>query len=103
MSNLIPKIGYDSDALATLCRKWRILRLALFGSVLRDDFRPDSDVDVVVSYDPDSHWSLWDVVDLQNELKDLFGRDVDIVEIEAVTNPISRKIILGSMQYVYEE
>ena len=98
-----PQIGYDSQELAALCRRWQVRKLALFGSVMRDDFRPDSDVDVALSFAPESHWSLGDVVDLQEDLQRFFGRDVDVVELEAITNPISRKIILGSMQLVYEE
>jgi len=96
-------IAIDSEALAALCRKWRVKKLALFGSAIRDDFGPESDVDVAVSFDPSSHWSLGDVVDMQDELRSLFKRDVDITELEAIRNPISRKMIFGSLQFVYQE
>lgn len=96
------RIKYNPDILAELCRKWRIRKLSLFGSAVRDDFRPDSDVDVALSFDENSHWSLLDIVDIKEEFARLFGREVDIVEIEAITNPIRREIILGSMQTVYE-
>jgi len=96
-------LGIAPAAIAALCRKWKVQRLALFGSSVRDDFRPDSDVDVAVSFDPESHWGLWDIVVMQEELQALFGRDVDIVEMEAIENPIRRKIISESMRMVYEE
>ena len=51
------RIWFDAGKIAEFCRKWRIAEFALFGSVLRDDFRPDSDVDVLVTYDPDAGWS----------------------------------------------
>ncbi|MFH0765360.1 MAG: nucleotidyltransferase domain-containing protein [Calditrichota bacterium] len=93
--------GFDSENLSILCRKWKIKELALFGSALREDFGPDSDVDLVVKFHPDAHWSLWDFYDLQNELESIFKREVDLVEIEGVTNPLRRKNILNSMKVVY--
>ena len=83
------------------CRKWRITRLSLFGSVLREDFGPDSDVDVLVSFQPDSTWDLLDLVDMRDELKELFGRDVDLVEEEGLRNPFRRSGILSTRQVIY--
>lgn len=60
------------------------MQMALFGSVLRDDFGPESDVDVLVSFAPDARWSLFDLVAMQNELKTTVGREVDLVERSAV-------------------
>jgi len=91
-------------AIADFCRRWQITELALFGSVLRDDFRPDSDIDVLVTFDPDSHWSLFDFVRMQRELTAIFGRDVDLVERDAVIeghNAMRRKAILDSAQVIY--
>jgi predicted nucleotidyltransferase len=68
---------------------------------LRDDFRPDSDVDVVVELAEDAPWSLFEWVDMIEELKAIFGRDVDLVEKSAITNPFRRKSILGSREVLY--
>src|SRR5437868_3003883 len=75
----ISSLTVDRDSLADVCRRHHVRRLSLFGSVLRDDFRPDSDVDVLVEYDP--AWSLgWEVVDFETELGRIFGgRRVDLV------------------------
>jgi predicted nucleotidyltransferase len=54
------RIAYDCEKLAAFCRKWKVRELALFGSVLREDFGPDSDVDVMVTFEPDDPWSYWD-------------------------------------------
>ena len=88
-------IPIPPDALEAFCQKWRVRELSLFGSVLRDDFGPDSDVDVLVSFDEDAPWSLWDLIGMQDELAELFGRRVDLVEKE-VTEPISAPADLGS-------
>jgi uncharacterized protein len=72
--------------------------------VLRDDFRPESDVDVLVTFAPGAHWSLFDMVRMQKELESILGREVDLVERKAVEqseNYIRRKRILGSLVPVY--
>lgn len=89
------------DRLKVLCRKWRVREFALFGSVLRDDFGPASDVDVLVSFEPGAGWSLWDLFDLQDELKALFGREVDLIEKEALRNPFRRHEILNTRRVLY--
>ncbi|HEV8712614.1 MAG TPA: nucleotidyltransferase family protein [Candidatus Binatia bacterium] len=97
-------IPIDREKIAEFCRRWKITEFALFGSVLRDDFRPDSDVDVLVTFAPDAEWSLFDIVDIQEELKQIFGREVDLVERKAVErseNYIRRKHILSSVEPVY--
>jgi hypothetical protein len=66
-------------SLVRFCRRWRIAELSLFGSVLRPDFRPDSDIDVLVTFSPDAMWSGWDLVTIEKELAALFGRKVDLV------------------------
>ena len=98
------RIPIDREKIAEFCRRWKITEFSLFGSVLRDDFRPDSDVDVLVTFVPDADWSLFDVVDMQDELKQVFGREVDLVERKAVErseNYIRRKHILTSVEPVY--
>ena len=95
-------ITIDRSRIMDFCRKWKITRMAFFGSVLRDDFRPDSDVDVMVSFKPDSHWSLFDLVDMKLELEAMFNRDVDIVEDGTIRNPIKRRCIYENLEVVYE-
>lgn len=83
------------------CRRWRIDELALFGSVLRDDFAGDSDVDVLVSFAKDAHWSLFEWVDMIEELKEIFGRNVDLVSKSALRNPFRRHEILSTQRVLY--
>ena len=96
-----PRIPIDRERIAEFCRKWRITEFALFGSVLREDFGPHSDVDVLVSFEPEAPWSLFDLVDMIEELKRLFGRDVDLVEKEGLRNPFRRHAILTTKQVIY--
>jgi predicted nucleotidyltransferase len=98
------KIPLPDLDIEDFCRRWQVSELALFGSVLRDDFRPDSDVDVLVTFAPGAHWSLFDMVRMQRELESLLGREVDLVERSAVEqseNYIRRKRIIGSLVPVY--
>jgi predicted nucleotidyltransferase len=92
-------IALPQAQIADFCRRWNIAEFALFGSVMRDDFRPDSDVDVLVSFGPDSHWSLFDFVDMQLELSEIFGRHVDLVERSGLRNPFMRREILKSLEH----
>ena len=99
-----PRISLDMERIIVFCRKWEIAELALFGSVLRDDFGPESDVDVLVAFSPDSHISLFDLVDMEEELTAIMGRKVDIVcreGIERSGNFIRRKAILGTAEVLY--
>jgi hypothetical protein len=97
-------LNLSDEALEVFCHKWQIREFALFGSVLREDFRPDSDVDVLVSFQPEAEWDLFDVVDMQNELEIIFGRKVDLLDREAVEqsrNPFRRRGILSNTRVVY--
>lgn len=88
------------------CRRWKVAEFSLFGSVLREDFRPDSDVDVLVTFAPDAKVSLFDLVEMQDELKAIFKREVDLVEKQAIIesqNYIRRKNILGNTKVVYAQ
>lgn len=91
----------DAARIRDLCRRWRIAEFSLFGSVLRSDFRPDSDVDVLVSFEPGAPWSLFDIVRLQDELTALFGRESHVVEARALRNPFRRAEILRTRKVVY--
>ena len=97
-------ISPDRERLADFCRRWQISELALFGSVLREDFRPNSDADFLVTFEASARLSLFDLVEMQNELKEMVGRDVDLVERRAVErseNYIRRRHILSSLEPVY--
>lgn len=95
------KIELSKENINTFCRKWKIAEFSLFGSVLRDDFRPDSDVDVLVSFAEDADWSLYDWVDMIDELKIIFGREVDMVSKKGLRNPFRRYEILKTREIVY--
>jgi len=72
------RIEVDRERLAAFCRRRGIVRLSLFGSVLRDDFGPESDVDVLIELDPEAGVGLFEFVDMKDELSDLLGREVDL-------------------------
>ncbi|MDP9355911.1 MAG: nucleotidyltransferase family protein [Chloroflexota bacterium] len=102
MFNLAPDLPLEE--IAALCRRYRVRELSLFGSALRDDFRPDSDLDLLVEFEPTAGWSLFDLVDMQDELGALMGRSVDLIErpaIEGSYNWIRRREILGTARPIY--
>ena len=97
-------IDIPSEKIAAFCRHWQITELALFGSALRDDFGPDSDVDVLVSFGEDAKHTLFNLDDMELELKEIFGREVDLVSrrgVEASLNYLRRNRILKSAQVIY--
>ena len=99
-----PAVEVPVERIADFCRRWKITELALFGSVLRQDFRPDSDVDVLVSFSAGTRWSLLDMVRMGDQLKIILGREVDLVERRAVElseNYIRRRHILESAEPIY--
>jgi predicted nucleotidyltransferase len=99
------KLSLPYEQIAEFCRKWNVSEFALFGSVLRDDFRPDSDVDVLVTFtSAELTPSLFEHVDMQDELERIFGRPVDLVSkkgVERSDNRFRRKAILESARVVY--
>ena len=98
------RIAIPSEELAAFCERWQITELALFGSVLRDDFGPDSDIDVLADFAREARHSLFDLVDMERELKAIFGREVDLVEradVERSENYIRRKAVLQSAETIY--
>ena len=91
-------------AIADFCQRWQIEEFYLFGSVLREDFRPDSDIDVMVKFTSDARWGLLALVRMKREFEELFGRDVDLLtkkSIEQSENWIRRKEILGTARLIY--
>jgi len=97
----IPHITLDKEAIEAFCRKWRVREFSLFGSVLRDDFGPESDIDILVELAPGHGLDLFDWVDMREELKQLFQHDVDLVSKGGLKNPIRREVILSSAKVVY--
>jgi predicted nucleotidyltransferase len=95
------RILASPQQIAEFCDRWKITEFALFGSVLRDDFRPDSDIDVLLTFSPDSKWSLFDWVDMKDELTGLFQRQVDIADKEGLKNPYRQYEILNTQQVIY--
>ena len=97
-------LNVPRERIVDFCKRWKITELAIFGSATRADFHPDSDIDVLVAFAPDASWSLFDHVEMQNELAAIFGRHVDLVSrrgIERSRNPIRRQSILESAEVVY--
>ena len=78
-----------------------MIEFSLFGSVLRDDFRPDSDVDVLVKIEEDAPWDLLDIVEMTDELHKIFGRKVDMLEAESIRNPFRRYEIAKNRKVIY--
>lgn len=100
----IINLSISSEPIVKFCQRWHITEFALFGSILRDDFNPASDVDVMVSFHPNARWTLFDMVGMQHELEHIFGCRVDLVEragVEASRNPIRREAILSSATVIY--
>jgi uncharacterized protein len=92
------------ERIADFCQRWEITELALFGSVLRHDFRPDSDIDVLVTFAPDTSWRFYDLLSMKEELEAMFGRSVDLIEkrlVESSENYIRRRHIMSHMETIY--
>ena len=105
IDTLYHRLGISPAELAEFCQTAQITELALFGSILRDDFRPDSDIDILVTFTPDSEISLLDFVRLEYDLEDWLHRAVDLVSKSAVEqdrNWLRRQEILNNFQVIYE-
>lgn len=92
------------DKLVEFCQRWQVSELALFGSVLRDDFRPDSDIDVLITFASDAKRGLMTLAKMKYELESLLGREIDLVSkaaVETSHNWIRRNEILGTAQVIY--
>ena len=98
------KIKIPKAKIAEFCRRWNVSEFAIFGSALRGDFRSDSDIDVLVSFAPQAHVTLFDMVEMQDELKAIFGGEVDLISrcgVENSRNYLRRKAILESTQVIH--
>jgi uncharacterized protein len=102
--NVPVQIPLPMDAIREFCKKHQIIEFSLFGSVLRPDFRPDSDIDVMVTFDPHAHPTLLTLGGMEIELEDLFGRKVDLLTrrgVEGMDNPYRRPHILQNARTIY--
>jgi predicted nucleotidyltransferase len=95
-------VQIDRDIIVEFCRKWRIRELSIFGSVLREDFNPNSDLDFLVSFEPGAPLDIDRFLDMKEELEARFRRPVDLVEKEAMRNPWRKHEILKTRQVIYE-
>jgi uncharacterized protein len=98
------KLDVPDSIIADFCRKWKITQIELFGSALREDFRPESDVDLLVTFEDGARITLFDLVHMQDEMAGIVGRPVDLVDragIEQSRNPFRRHRILSTAQVVY--
>ena len=95
------KIKFSNEKIEDFCHRWKIKEMSLFGSVLGEDFSPESDIDILVSFLEDARWSLFDWVDMIEELKGITGREVDLVERESLRNPFRRRAILANKEIIY--
>ena len=95
------RIPLPQSEVEAFCRKWQIEELSLFGSVLREDFSKESDVDVLVTFKPEARWSLFDFVEMKDELSEILHREVDLVSRGGLRNPFRRYEILSTRQVVY--
>lgn len=97
-------IEIPMEKIIDFCQRWQITEFALFGSVLRNDFRPDSDIDVLVTFSPRAKRGLTETLDMRDELQEIFGRKVDFIvksAIERSKNWLRKKNILESAQIIY--
>ena len=95
------RLAVDTALIAEFCRKWRVKELSIFGSALRDDFGPDSDVDVLVELQREHGLVLYDWLAMIEELRAIFGRDVDLVAKGGLKNPLRRARILRTAEVLY--
>jgi predicted nucleotidyltransferase len=100
----VKNLGLSGQEISGFCQRWRITEFALFGSVLRDDFDAESDLDILVAFAPDADWSLLDHVQMEQELEALLGRKVDLLSrrsVERSHNWLRRRKILDTAEIVY--
>ncbi len=96
-------IPLDADRIASYCRHWKIRKLAVFGSALRDDFSPSSDVDLLLEFGQGGAMTFDNLPDMIAEASEVFaGRPVDLVEDRFITNPYRRQEIMRTQRVVYE-
>src|SRR2546428_9675507 len=91
----------SAETIADFCRRWKVKELSLFGSAARGEMRPDSDVDVMVEFEPNGLPRGWGYIDMILELEDLFGRSVDMLTKGIIRNPFRRRSIERDLIVLY--
>ncbi|MDR1924110.1 MAG: nucleotidyltransferase domain-containing protein [Planctomycetaceae bacterium] len=94
-------VSLNYEEVVDICKKYYVNELSIFGSSLRDDFNKNSDIDILVSFNKKSNITLFDIMDLENEFSKLLNREVDIIEKEALKNPIRKNKILSTKEIIY--
>jgi hypothetical protein len=96
-------IELDTSEIRAFCERWKIRELCVFGSILQEDFRPDSDVDFLADFDPEAGWDLFDHMDMEDQLAAIIGRKVDLVSRSAILHSGNRYLqeeILSSAETI---
>lgn len=101
MNNNKQQLQMPMSMVDNFCQRWKIREFSIFGSALREDFNSRSDVDILLSFVESAQWGLYDLLDMKEELKKIFGREVDIVEKEGIRNPFRRREILHTRKVIY--
>ena len=102
----VKNIDIPLEKIKAFCTRWKVIEFALFGSVLRDDFRPDSDIDVMIRFDINAHPTFTTLEEMEIELETIFNRKVDLITREGIENSrnyLRRQEILTSAQIIYEK
>ena len=97
----LAELGVSRETIADFCRRWKVKEFALFGSAARGEMRPDSDVDVMVEFEPDGLPHGWGYIDMILELEDLFGRSVDMLTKGIIRNPFRHRSIERDLIVLY--
>lgn len=100
----INNLNIQEEQLSEICKRFLIHELAVFGSAIREDFNESSDIDLLVEFKPESGISLFDIIDIQEEFKKIFGREIDIVSKNAIKrskNDIRKNMILNNHKVIY--
>lgn len=97
------RLKASPSEIADFCQRWNIIELALFGSILRSDFRPDSDIDILASFSPNTCWNIFDFMQMQEQLENMLERSVDLTQKSLINNPFSQVEILESYRVIYSE
>ena len=98
---IFDRLNVFEEDITKFCQKWKIVEFGVFGSVLRDDFRSDSDIDVLITFDSHFHPKLSDRLEMQDQIEALFKRSVDLAQKNLLKNPYSRAEILQSCRIIY--
>uniref|UniRef100_B8HLU7 DNA polymerase beta domain protein region n=1 Tax=Cyanothece sp. (strain PCC 7425 / ATCC 29141) TaxID=395961 RepID=B8HLU7_CYAP4 len=99
------RLGLSSQDVATFCQQWGIIKMALFGSILRNDFRADSDIDLMITFAPNARQGLLTLAKIKHELESRLNRSIDLVpeaSIQMSDNWLRQREILSSAQTIYE-